>query len=494
MLFRRKKKDGKREERESTARSEDTALAERNAGLPAKVEKEQKRALAAVDRREKALKRRANPDYNPPYVPYADPAENDDETIRNEVYEKTEKRIRFAKWGALIALGIYAVFMVFTYRDLITMENFRYLIRNVDLDIETGVDLQNSIVYDADPDNIFVKYRDYTAVINKRGLKIFDNGGRIAYSGEEATLSPAVITSSKYMLVYDRLGTGYSLYSYFTKLSPEKVDFTVAAAAVSDEGSYAIATRSTDFDGVVYVYNKNFKVTNRIQKNRTVASLDMTDDGSELLIASYGADDSGRLSTEITAVTTGAGESRITVVLSDVLPYECGYCEGGGVYLVCSNGIYSFDDYGKEIAFLSFDGINLKKYIADRDGFSLITAGTTDSSLYEATVFDSSLNILRKYEAGRELVDAAKEGDTLYLLYPSKLVCLYENEEKTVPFESPVRALKVICSPDKVLICTETSMIIPDLGQPDGENGNETNNSDKNAGGKDNNNGAAPGV
>ena len=462
-LFKKKKKEKEEIKEESRALSE-----RKNAGLPVRPEK--KRGLTETERRTKALERRKNPEYAKPYEPFVDPVEADEEVVRNERYEKVASRFRFAKWVAVILLIAYSFFMIITYRDLITMENFRYLIRNVDLDIETGIKLENRIVYDADPDNIYVRYRDYTAVVNKRGLKIFDKNGRTAYSEDAEFSSPAVCTSSKYMLVYDRKGEGYSVYSYFNRESTEKVDFTVSAAALSDGGSYALATRSTEYDGVVYIYNASRKLIKRIQKNRTVGALAMNENGDELLIAAYGTDGEGRLSTELSAIPTGEGKnSRVSVIISDVIPYECGYSDDGGFYLICADGIRSFDENGKQRAFFPFGGTGIKRYVACGGGFLLLTPGEYDSGLSTLTLLEPDCSVIYKHDAGRELTDISLDGKTVYLLYPDRLTRINENGESgDFFFDLPVQVKRVIAEGGNALIFTSAAVLVPDFGESGG--------------------------
>lgn len=438
-----------------------TSLTENNSSLPVEGGKEKKRALTDVERRQNALAFKRDPEYNKEYEPYIDPVEIDEETVKNAEYEKVAGRYRLAKWAVLMLLVIYAIFMVFTFRDMITLENFRYLVRNVDFDIETGINLQNDIIYNADPDNMFVKYRDYLALIGKNSLTIYDVSGREAYSEKVSLASPAVCTSSKYMLVYDRQGSGYSVYSYFNREFNEEFSYPVCAAAMSDSGVYAVASVSSDYDGVVYIYNSKFKLINRVFKNRTVSSLAVTDDGSEVLICAYGSETNGSVTAEITALPTATKDSRLHFTVDGIIPYECGYLENGGFYIISSDGIRIYEKDGKEKSIYSFNETAPDKYMANSRGFALIYSDRNDSGRVRCLLLDEDGKVKLQRDAGYDLVSSALDGGYLYLLYSDRLVRISSDSASEFVFSSPVSVCDV-CAAGDVFVCTSTSVIIPE--------------------------------
>ena len=457
-LFDKKRKGSKKTEK---SKKKATGLTEKSSSLPVKGGKEQKHKMTDVERRQNALAFKRDPEYNKEYMPYIDPVEIDEETVKNAEYEKIAGKFRLAKWAVLILLVLYSIFMVFTFRDRITLENFRYLMRNVDFDIETGINLQNDIIYDADPDNMFVKYRDYLALIGKNSLKIYDSSGREAYSEKISLASPAVCTSSKYMLIYDRQGGGYSVYSYFNREFNEETSYPVCAAAMSDSGIYAVASVSSDYDGVVYIYNEKFKLINRVFKNRAVSSLAVTDDGSEVLICAYGSESSGDVSAEITVLPTATKDSRLHFTVDGIIPYDCGYLENGGFYIVSADGIRIYENSGKEKNFYSFGSESPAKYMADTHGFALLFSDRNESGRMRCVMLDKDGKVTLERDAGHGLVSSTLDGGYLYLLYSDRLVRLSSGSASEFRFSAPVNACEV-CAAGDVFICTSTSVIIPE--------------------------------
>lgn len=457
MAFGKKKKKEKKN---------NVSIEEYHAGLPDK-KRDKPPKLTGTERRLQALEKRNNPVYNKPFEPYSDPAETDEDTVKNARYEKIADRVRLLKWFMVIVLLAYLLFMAVTFRDQITMENFRYLIRSVDLDIRSGIELDNSIVYDADPDNIFIKYRDYLAVIGSGKLKIVDGSGREAYTESLSMSSPAIVTSSKYMLVYDRTGGGYSVYSYFTKEHSEDFGYPVCAAAVSDSGVYAVCAPSGEYEGVVYVYSQSFKLMSRVFKNKRVSALALNRSGDEVMIAACGTDQSGLPVTEITVIPTGSGSSRLLFDVEGAVPYECGYIGDEGFYLVSNDGIRIYGIEGDERKFMPFTELSPEKYSASEDGFTLVSADRVESGKTVYHVFDEKGGKLYSFNAGHGVIDDARSGDALYILYGDRAVRVSGGKvTDTYGIPAHVSVRRIIADGDRLLICTETSVI--EYGVTDG--------------------------
>jgi len=440
----------------------DRSLTEKRAQLPA--ERRGRIAAASVERRKSALEKRLNPKRGNVYQPYQSRPEADEDSVKNERYEKVAKWLRAVKWACALLLIGYLLFMAFTFREEITMENFRYLIRNVDLDIQSSVVLENRIVYDADPDNMFIKYRDYLAVLGSGRLKIFDRQGGQAYSEEIALASPAAVTSDKYMILYDREGDGYSVYSYFALENREELGYPVSAAAISGSGTYAIAARSADYDGAVYVYNQSFKLINRVLKNKSVTALALTPEGDELIIAAYSASESGSMVTELTVLPTMTGSSRLMFSIEGVMPYECGYLSDGAFYLIGSDGVRIYENDGSQRARIPFDGDPIS-WTADAEGFALIYPDNAESGKLTCVMLDQYGGEIFRKDAGHGSLDIAKDGEYLLLLYDDRLIKTNGSATAEIEFETPVGAVAVVSGGGEALICTQTAAILPDFGE-----------------------------
>ncbi len=432
----------------------------KNPNLPDKPGKDEKKSLTDVQRRQNELEKRQNPVYNEAYVPYRDPVETEENVVKNRHYERVSKFYRIAKWCALAVFFVYAAAMLLIFRDEITIENFRYLMRNVDFGMDTAVVLENDIIYSASEQNRFTDFRDYLALYNGKQLLVYDTGGKVALSEELNYASPAAAASKKYLLMYDKSSGAYSVYSYFTKEMSETLEYPITHASMSDSGVYAIATRSRDYSGVVYIYNSGFDLINRIMKNKSISAMDLNDDGSELLVCSYYIDDLGRNMTELTILPTRSNESKLNLSLEDTAVYSCSYLEGGGFVLVCAEGLRFYNSDGNLINRFAYNGMNVIKYMIGDSGAAVIYLREYDDSACFVEQFDAKGNSLFKNEASSDIKDAILSKDSVYLLYGDKLVITNSKGSSQISVAASPEPVKVICTEKDIFVCTTTSAII----------------------------------
>ncbi len=286
--------------------------------------------------------------------------------LKNSYYLSVSSKFRIATWITVVLLAAWLAVMFFSYRDEITIENFRFLMRNVNFKIESDSssadDEKCGIIYTRDDSRVFALYKDYFATVGSGRLIICDNSGNKAYNEKLDYSSPVLKSSSNYLLCFDRGGDDYSLYTYFNNIGEMTSDYPITDAAVCDAGYYAVATRDQSHYCVVNVYNDRLKLIQKISKNKYCVSVDINPDGSEVLVTSFSADDDGLSYAEIAVHPTDATEARFTLDFEGVIPYEARYFSDGSIILVCSDGARFISGEGKLVKFYSFDGGNIEKY------------------------------------------------------------------------------------------------------------------------------------
>lgn len=319
--------------------------------------------------------------------------------VQNEAYLVLARRYRLYRLG-VVALLIIFLFAMFNYfREDITLENFRYLMRNVNFELKSEIDEAGAIIYDSDELNQFAIYKSSLVVANSRKLAIYDAGGRSSCTAEFDYTSPALKTSDKYVLAYDRTDGDYSIYSTFSQMHTDSTGYPISDVDVTDDGIYAIASRSKDYFGVVTIYNSSFKMLGKIQKNKYIASIDLSADGKSILIASYYSDASGYV-TELMTLQVDSDEPDLLFTVEDTFPYRVQWTEDGEFALVSSDGMNFFNKDGKVYNEYTFSGQNVIKYSVDESSAAIVTASSSDSSLSTLVLLDR-----KGKEVGRYTLD-----------------------------------------------------------------------------------------
>lgn len=228
---------------------------------------------------------------------------------------------------------------------------------------------------------------------------------------------------------------------------------------VTDDGIYAIASRSKEYFGVVTIYNSAFKPLNKIQKNKYIASIDLTDDGKSILIASYYSSEKG-YTTELMTLKVDSNEPDLLFTVEDVMPYRVQWTGEDGSFLLCgSSGIKFFDSDGKIYNEYIFSGQNVIKYSVDASGAAIVTAADADATCSVLTLLDHTGKVTGSYT-----VDGQIQAVTLY----GKNVCMISQdrawkveEGKLYRSQSGDRLQAMVFRDDLCWLCGYTRVLVP---------------------------------
>jgi hypothetical protein len=337
--------------------------------------------------------------------------------VTNRHYLTVSNCFRIAAWISVLILAAFLLFMFFSYRDEITVENFRYLLRNVNFRLESSAQEEDGtvdMIYDWDENRVFCSYKDYLATIGYNRLVISDLSGDQAYDSSLEYENPTLCSSDSYLLCYDRFGKEYSLYSYFNNVESGSCDYEICDAVISDSGYYALATRDSSYYGVVLVYNSNFQLAARIRKNKYIVSVDLTTDGSEVLITSFYTAEDGKTYTEITAQSVTDKAEGYNLVLEDVVPLEARYFQDGGSVVLCTDQMIFIDQTGKIYNTVSFSEKNVIKYTIGVDSVSLVSSKANNSGALTISVYQEGELLCSASATGKAALLYGEGEDTYF--------------------------------------------------------------------------------
>ena len=316
------------------------------------------------------------------------------------------------------------------YRSEITLENFRYLMRNVNFRLETKLPVSeyDGVIYDSVEDRSFATFKEYFATVGKSQLIISDKTGNKSYTGILNYKNPKLTSSETYLICYDMGGNDYSLYTYFTQVRTEKTSYPIYDVSVSDNGYYAIATKDDVYKGIVDVYNNNFKQITRIKKNKYIVSVDMDKDGGNVLVTSFFSNGQGEIVTEISLHPTDSKNAVFTVNFNGLVPCEARFLNDGTVAFVSTKELLFLSSNGATISSYEYGQADMKFYSIGPDSVALCSAGRKNTLNAEITdCFPNAEPI--KYSADGPCVLISKLSGKLYF-YNGKTLNEYDSEGK----------------------------------------------------------------
>lgn len=315
----------------------------------------------------------------------------------------------------------FVFFMVITIvlnYQYITYDNFFYLIKDMSGAAQSGNNQYETLSYESNPRQNFALYRGGVATVSPSRLSLFTATGRRTLNATSSYSSPYIISSNKYVLVYDTSGNTFSLYNTFSRVHTETLEYPVTGAHIAADGSFVIVTRTADSRAMIYLYNKSFKRVAEIRGDYFVFDVVMDSDREQLALLTYDVGQgTGCTALSVYDLTKMERQKEITKVeqieYQGEFPLACGFLENNTFALLTDHRIRILDeDYDIKETCDDYSRGNLTGYCLNKDGVAVCY---TDSSKNVIIAFDKSGNLLYNDFVTYTVSDIAVYEDYVFL-------------------------------------------------------------------------------
>lgn len=279
----------------------------------------------------------------------------------------------------------------------ITYDNFFHLIKDMSGAAQEGDSQYETLSYESDARQNFVLYRGGVATVSPSKLSIFTATGRRTLNATSSYSSPYVISSNKYVLVYDTSGTTFSLYNSFSRVHTETLDYPITNASLGADGSFVIVTRTADSRAMIYIYNKSFKRAAEISGDYYVFDIVLNTEQKQLALLTYDVGD-GAGCTTLSVYDCSKMESQKEITKANTIryngefPLSCGFLENNTFAIVTDRCIRILDaDYDILEESDDYSSGNLTGYSLNESG---VAVSYTESSRNAVIAFDKSGNMI----------------------------------------------------------------------------------------------------
>ncbi len=315
--------------------------------------------------------------------------------IGPEVNRYYAKVARYYTAAGVIALAVFLLFLcavIVFGSDYITTENLGYLVREFGTASDEGARDFGKIVYNGSDDTRFSWFRGGAAVCGTDYYRYFDKNGMSVIADPLNYAKPTLVSSEKYMLVYDTGGTGWAVYNQLTQIVSRTSDERIIAGDIADDGSLVLVTRSRDTKYVVELYNAAFNRSMLSYKDNYVLAAAISGDGKRFLTASA-VPSSTDFDCEIEICERGEETSLTKDLLSHEMPLMAS-ASGSGFVVLCESAVHYYNEYGIHEKTVTLSGMTLK-YADIRNG-RVAVAGQANAlgSEHRIVVLDANGDIL----------------------------------------------------------------------------------------------------
>ena len=186
---------------------------------------------------------------------------------------------------------------------------------------------------------------NYFYVLTDSQLEAVSSGGKKIWSLSHGYASPILKTSETRAFLFDQNGSKAVIYNLEGAVNEIETETNILTAAIARNGSYAVATRSTEYASVVSVYDKKDHLLYEwYSATGTVIATALSPDGKKLAVATVFATD-GHLSSKLLILDYDSADPIFTADFVDRPIYRL-ESEKAGI-TVCTENSYSFISWKK---------------------------------------------------------------------------------------------------------------------------------------------------
>lgn len=341
-------------------------------------------------------------DFSAPSVPY---------------YDDLARRFHLTQIILYLVLFVFVVTAVLSSRERITYANLYYLVKDINAASHIAEDAADRLDYPASVTTpAFVRYRGGLVVVGAQEVTVLSGSGKQTLTAQVNYGTPAAAASEKYFITYGRGENSFAVFNAFTQIHSETTDYPVYGAAVADDGSFILLTRSADYTSRVVFYDRDCSVRASYYLTGYALSVAVSPSGDFAAVTSV-EDADGNFRSKINIFRLSGGIANETVTVENALAGMCGFAAEDRVAVAFPDRLTVLRTDGSVQAEVSLgDGTPALCTIAS-GRIAVLTKNSKKAGNYTVKVFDKNGKAVynRDVVPDAEPTAAAFGGNVLYI-------------------------------------------------------------------------------
>lgn len=356
-------------------------------------------------------------------------------------YETRARRLSHIRYVCLLATILTVVFGFAAHGEELTAENFRYMLKFLDLaEEESPVEL-TTLRFDRAESNRGALYKGDVAVLNGDGLSVYSWQAGKLFSETFRMDDPHLVSTPQNLFAYDLGGSEVRMFNSYSQIARLSMEYPIYGFSACDSGAFAVISSDKNYRTAVFTYDAYARQTyKRLLSEIYTDQLALSDDGKEFLLLGHYAR-GGDLITVLQRYSLTEEEPLFTLRFVGELPLRVSYLSADTFAVLTGGGLrcYRMEREGEPTLLGTLpldagalaDGGSLKgcSFFSDR---VLLTFSLPDlSGGVSVRVYDANATLVSSVRCGGDILDRRLIGDTLYLLTASKLTTVSLSDNST---------------------------------------------------------------
>ncbi len=333
-------------------------------------------------------------------------------------YRKKKKRSKYLVRLIIILVLVIAFAVVWINADKI-FEPLRGIASKVET--KTSYDAGFPIELPGSARYSLQRAGDGFSLLTDTYLYSYGSDGAQVYALKHGYSNPELATSEKRMLLYDKAGFNFSLYSRTSLMYKKAVDDKIMLACVGEDNLTAVVTRSDRYSNILYIYDDggNWKYTRKFA-DENVIQVAFPGDGEHIAVSTISSLN-GDLITNIYKFSIKENDGNIWRYTFRNNSMPCGlYADTDKVIAVCDNTVLSLKcSDGTLNGSYPFSGV-LRDLTISSD-YTAVYFDDISSSRHTVAVLDGNAEETGIANVKNNTVDILADADGIYILDGTKL-------------------------------------------------------------------------
>ncbi len=368
--------------------------------------------------------------------------------------EKKAKEYRLYKFIALTVLVVFLLVGLVLFKNDITVENVRYLIKYLDFSSSGAFSQESQIHYHADSTNRFHVFRGDLALVNGSGITLYDRRGSAVMTDRYSMTHPICVCADRYLVVYDLGGHQVRVYNSFALLFEKNFDYVIQSVSVNDDGDFCVVTSEKSYHSAVFVYDRDFQeIQTWFSSDKFAVDANLSD--NDILTVSAIRVDNGALLGELVELELGKESKSSSFAFSGEMPLSHSTDRKGTLLL--TNESLKYIKAGEQIRSAAFPRSSLSQAVYGDRLCAVVQNELSVGVNFRLRVFDREANEVFSQKFSVQIRDVQIWEDTVYVLTHTSLFALRAGEEMVEYSLSGDYSSFGVLGDRTIILCSETT-------------------------------------
>ncbi len=341
--------------------------------------------------------------------------------------EKKVRKFRLFKFASITLLVLFLIGGFLLFRNDITIENLRYMIKYLDFSSSGAFSEDSIIYYNSNSENDFHVFRGDLALVNQSGVTLFDRRGSAVMTDTYSMARPTSVCGEKYLAVYDLGGHNVRIYNSFSLLFEKAFQYPVQAVSINSDGAFCVVSAEKNYRSAVFVYDQTFKEVYRWLSSDKIAVGAFLTDRNELSISTIQAVN-GDLSLEVIDLKVGEEKPQSVYSLKGELPLMLRREKKTSV-LITDQSFHIFEN-GKTVSSRDFSQNRILKVALGENRIAILQDELSVGVNYKLNVFDENGKEISSHKFSETIRDIEVFDESVYVLTHDEL-CVFSSDKET---------------------------------------------------------------